>query len=104
LPYDALIVGTGAISARPPITGLTGPDALEPNDGVHLLHSMGDTFAVMNSLTTRDPKTAVIVGADCIGLEMAEALTMRGIQVSREEAKARDVASRPTRKPKTRPS
>lgn len=28
LSYDALIVGTGAVSARPPITGLTGPDAL----------------------------------------------------------------------------
>ena len=33
LSYDALVVGTGAISARPPITGLTGPDALGPKDG-----------------------------------------------------------------------
>ena len=30
LPYDALILGTGAVSARPPITGLAGPDALGP--------------------------------------------------------------------------
>lgn len=86
LCYDALIVGTGAISARPPITGLTGPDALGPNDGVHLLHSMGDTFAVMESLQQRDPKTAVIIGAGYIGLEMAEALTTRGIAVTQIEA------------------
>ena len=86
LPYDALIVGTGAISARPPIRGLSGPDALGPADGVHLLHSMGDTFSVMDSLQQRDPATAIIVGAGYIGLEMAEALTTRGIHVSQIEA------------------
>ncbi|MGB9227855.1 FAD-dependent oxidoreductase [Mycobacterium sp.] len=86
LPYDALIVGTGAISARPPIRGLSGPDALGPADGVHLLHSMGDTFAVMDSLQQRNPATAVIVGAGYIGLEMAEALTARGIHVTQIEA------------------
>lgn len=86
LSYDALIVGTGAVSARPPIDGLTGPDALGPKDGVHLLHSMGDTFAVMDSLQQRDPKTAVIIGAGYIGLEMAEGLTTRGIAVTQFEA------------------
>lgn len=86
LPYDALVVGTGAVSARPPIDGLAGPQALGPNDGVHLLHSMGDTFAVMDSLQQRQPKTAVIIGAGYIGLEMAEALTMRGIVVTQIEA------------------
>lgn len=86
LGYDAVIVGTGAVSARPPITGLTGPDALGPADGVHLLHSMGDTLAVMESLQQREPKTAVIIGAGYIGLEMAEALTLRGIQVTQIEA------------------
>ena len=86
LTYDALIVGTGAISARPPIRGLAGPDALGAADGVHLLHSMGDTFAVMDSLQQRNPATAVIVGAGYIGLEMAEALTSRGIHVTQIEA------------------
>jgi NADPH-dependent 2,4-dienoyl-CoA reductase/sulfur reductase-like enzyme len=85
LPYDALIVGTGAISARPPIRGLGGPDALGPADGVHLLHSMGDTFAVIDSLQQRNPATAIIVGAGYIGLEMAEALTLRGIRVTQIE-------------------
>jgi NADPH-dependent 2,4-dienoyl-CoA reductase/sulfur reductase-like enzyme len=86
LPYDALIVGTGAVSARPPIDGLTGPAALGPADGVHLLHSMGDTFTVMDALQQRNPKTAVIIGAGYIGLEMAEALTLRGISVTQIEA------------------
>ncbi|CAN3132361.1 FAD-dependent oxidoreductase (plasmid) [Mycobacterium sp. smrl_JER01] len=86
LSYDALVVGTGAVSALPPIDGLTGPGALGPKDGVHLLHSMGDTFAVMDSLQQRDPKTAVIIGAGYIGLEMAEGLTTRGIAVTQIEA------------------
>ncbi|GGN89550.1 putative pyridine nucleotide-disulphide oxidoreductase [Streptomyces albiflavescens] len=86
LPYDALIVGTGAVSARPPIDGLTGPGALGPEDGVHLLHSMGDTFEVMRTLTERRPSTAVVIGAGYIGLEMAEALTTRGLHVTQIEA------------------
>jgi len=86
LAYDALVVGTGAASSRPPIAGLTGADRLGPDDGVHLLHSMGDTFAVMESLQERQPKTAVIIGAGYIGLEMAEALTLRGIHVTQLEA------------------
>ncbi|WP_231509457.1 FAD-dependent oxidoreductase [Nocardia sp. NRRL WC-3656] len=83
LDYDALVVGTGAVSVRPPITGL---DALGPVDGVHLLHSMGDTFAVMNTLETRNPRHAIIIGAGYIGLEMAEGLTARGITVTQIEA------------------
>ena len=71
LPYDALVVGTGAVPVRPPIEGL---EVLGPDDGVHLLHSMGDTFAVMRTLEERRPASAVIVGAGYIGLEMAEAL------------------------------
>jgi len=84
--YDALVVGTGAVSVRPPITGLTGPDALGPDDGVHLLHSMGDTFAVMKTITETAPRTAVVVGAGYIGLEMAEGLTARGLAVTQIEA------------------
>lgn len=86
LSYDALIVGTGAVSVRPPIDGLVGPDALGPDDGVHLLHSMGDTFAVMKTLTEHAPATAIVIGAGYIGLEMAEGLTTRGLEVTQIEA------------------
>jgi len=85
LGYDKLIIGTGAVPVRPPIAGLSGPAALGPDDGVHLLHSMGDTFAVMATLEQAAPATAVIVGAGYIGLEMADALTIRGLAVTQLE-------------------
>jgi NADPH-dependent 2,4-dienoyl-CoA reductase/sulfur reductase-like enzyme len=85
LGYDKLVIGTGAVPVRPPIAGLSGPDALGPGDGVHLLHSMGDTFAVMRTLEQAAPASAVIVGAGYIGLEMADALTVRGLHVTQIE-------------------
>jgi NADPH-dependent 2,4-dienoyl-CoA reductase/sulfur reductase-like enzyme len=85
LGYDKLIVGTGAVPVRPPITGLTGAGALGPDDGVHLLHSMGDTFAVMATLEQAAPASAVIVGGGYIGLEMADALSVRGLAVTQME-------------------
>jgi NADPH-dependent 2,4-dienoyl-CoA reductase/sulfur reductase-like enzyme len=85
ISYDKLIVGTGAVPVRPPITGLAGPGALGPGDGVHLLHSMGDTFALMRTLEENEPATAIIVGAGYIGLEMADALITRGLAVTQME-------------------
>ena len=85
LSYDKLVIGTGAVPVRPPITGLHGPEALGAADGVHLLHSMGDTFALMRTLEEASPASAVIVGAGYIGLEMADALTTRGLHVIQME-------------------
>ncbi|MBD8101427.1 FAD-dependent oxidoreductase [Plantibacter sp. CFBP 8775] len=79
IAYDELMVGTGA---SPSTAGITGLDQLGPADGVHLLHSMGDTFALEHYLDTHQPGTAIIVGAGYVGLEMAEALTVRGLQVT----------------------
>ena len=85
LSYDKLVIGTGAVPVQPPITGLDDPDILGPAGGVHLLHSMGDTFALMRTLEESSPASAVIVGAGYIGLEMADALTTRGLQVIQME-------------------
>src|SRR5579862_4852302 len=82
LGYDALVVGTGALPVRPRIAGL---DGLGHEDGVHVLHSMGDTFRVMETLTGRGARSAVIIGAGYLGLEMAEALILRGLEVTQVE-------------------
>jgi NADPH-dependent 2,4-dienoyl-CoA reductase/sulfur reductase-like enzyme len=82
IAYDQLVIGTGAVPVRPPIMGL---EALGPADGVHLLHSMDDTFAVMRTLTDTAPDSVIIVGAGYIGLEMADALTVRGLAVTQIE-------------------
>lgn len=79
IAYDELMVGTGA---SPSTAGIAGLDRLGPDDGVHLLHSMGDTFALERYLDEHQPETAIIVGAGYVGLEMAEALTVRGLRVT----------------------
>lgn len=79
IAYDELIVGTGAFPSH---TGIAGLDRLGPGDGVHVIHSMGDTFALDRDLTERQPASAIIVGAGYVGLEMAEAFTVRGMQVT----------------------
>ncbi len=85
IAYDQLVVGTGAVSVRPPIEGLAGPEALGPADGVHLLHSMGDTFELVRTIEESEPTSAAIVGAGYIGLEMAEGLLARGLSVTQFE-------------------
>ncbi|HBE79900.1 MAG TPA: CoA-disulfide reductase [Firmicutes bacterium] len=73
--YDKLIVGTGAISLKPKIIGIDFP-------GVFFLRWMPDCFKVDEFLNKQSPKTAVIIGAGYIGMEMAESLTKRGLKVN----------------------
>ena len=75
IPYDRLIIGTGAVPMRPPITGLDGP-------GVFLLHTMEDSFRIQDFLSSGQPRSVLIVGAGYIGVEMADALTHRGFEVT----------------------
>ncbi len=75
LSYDKLLVGTGANPTEPHVEGWHLP-------GVFLLHTMKDSFAVHEYLEKTKPRRAVIVGAGSIGLEMADALTHRGIEVT----------------------
>jgi NADPH-dependent 2,4-dienoyl-CoA reductase/sulfur reductase-like enzyme len=74
LGYDRLVIGTGAVPVRPPIDGLDLP-------GVHVLHTMGDTFRLHQALTG-NARSAIIVGGGYIGLEMAEAFTAPGLSVT----------------------
>jgi len=77
--YDELMVGTGALPSR---TGIVGLDLLGPAQGVHVIHSMDDTFALDRDLSDRRPESAIIVGAGYVGLEMAEAFVSRGMRVT----------------------
>lgn len=74
-PYDRLIIGTGAVPVRPNMDGLSLP-------GVFLLHTMENSFRVQEYLTNESPKSALIIGAGYIGLEMTDALTRRGLEVT----------------------
>ncbi len=79
IPYDELIVGTGALPSH---AGIAGADQLAASDGVHVIHTMGDMFALDRDLEQRQPRSAIIVGAGYVGLEMAEAFTARGMSVT----------------------
>jgi len=75
LPYDRLVLATGATPARPPIPGMD-------LEGVFFLHNPADAAAIRGYLTSGEVKQAVIVGAGVIGLEMADALANRKVRVT----------------------
>ena len=75
LAYDRLIIATGAESIRPKIDGIDLP-------GVFLLRWMDEAFAMKQYMNERQPRSAIVVGGGYIGMEMADALTYRGIDVT----------------------
>lgn len=72
--YDKLLIGTGATSIRPALSGLD-------LEGVFTLRWIGEMKKMDHYLEAQAVKRAVVVGGGYIGLEMADALTLRGIQV-----------------------
>ena len=72
--YDRLILSTGASPFRPPIPGIDGSRVLE-------LRDLNDADA-LHAQVTGNAKRAVIVGAGFIGIEVAENLVRRGLDVS----------------------
>lgn len=72
--YDKLILATGASSFRPPIPGIDGQHVLE-------LRDLPDADAMHARVMGRQGR-AVIVGAGFIGIEVAENLVRRGLQVT----------------------
>jgi NADPH-dependent 2,4-dienoyl-CoA reductase/sulfur reductase-like enzyme len=78
-PFDRLLVATGAVPARP---RLPGADAA----GIRGVQTLEDGLELQRLLEGERPARAVVVGGGYIGLEMAEALVMRGLQVALVEA------------------
>jgi NADPH-dependent 2,4-dienoyl-CoA reductase/sulfur reductase-like enzyme len=74
-PYDRLLIATGAVPIRPDVPGV---DA----EGVYSVSTLQSGIQVRRAVDELQPKKAVIVGGGYIGLEMAEALLLRGIDVA----------------------
>ncbi|GAA0580056.1 FAD-dependent oxidoreductase [Actinomadura livida] len=74
-PYDHLMIATGAVPTRP---RLPGADA----KGVHGVQILDDGVAIRRAVVDDGARRAVVVGGGYIGLEMAEAMVMRGLEVS----------------------
>ncbi|QQV79501.1 FAD-dependent oxidoreductase [Enterococcus faecalis] len=79
--YDKLILSPGAKPFVPPITGLA-----EAKKMFFSLRNVPDLDQIMTALTP-ETKRAVVIGAGFIGLEMAENLQKRGLEVTLVEKK-----------------
>ncbi len=75
LPYDKLVLATGGIPVEPRLEGAN-------LNRVFRLNLPDDALAIREATEHGDIKRAVLIGGGLIGLETAEALATRGIQVT----------------------
>ncbi|QAT51043.1 pyridine nucleotide-disulfide oxidoreductase [Caproiciproducens sp. NJN-50] len=73
--YDKLILSPGGNPKRPPLPGIDLP-------GIFTLRTVPDTFRIDEYITGHRARSAVVVGAGFIGVEMAENLKERGLNVT----------------------
>jgi CoA-disulfide reductase len=74
--YDKLLLSPGAKPIVPPIPGLNESQSL------FTLRNIPDTDKIKNYVDTENPKKAVVIGGGFIGIEMAENLADRGLEVT----------------------
>jgi NADPH-dependent 2,4-dienoyl-CoA reductase/sulfur reductase-like enzyme len=74
-PYDQILIATGAVPFSP---DLPGADAVD----IYSVSTIKSGQDIRKRIDKGDVKKAIIVGGGYIGLEMAEALVMNGLEVS----------------------
>ncbi len=74
--YDFLILSPGANPIVPPIPGIKEPDNL------FILHNIPDMDRIKAYIEQKQTKRAVVIGGGFIGVEMAENLFEKGLQVT----------------------
>ena len=84
LPYDFLVMATGAEAIRLDIPG-------KDLEGVYVFRDLAHALKMKSYLNEQSCKKAVLIGAGYIGMEMCEALRSLGIEV-----KVMDILPRPT--------
>jgi NADPH-dependent 2,4-dienoyl-CoA reductase/sulfur reductase-like enzyme/rhodanese-related sulfurtransferase len=75
LPYDKLVLATGASPVIPPIPGVN-------KKNVFTLHGMHDAEGIKTLLAEHKAKDVVIIGGGLIGIEATEALATHGCRVT----------------------
>jgi len=75
MPFDRLLIATGAVPLVPPIEGIE-------SEGIFTLRTVPDAEAIRSFITERKVRNAAVVGGGYIGVEVAENLASRGIPVT----------------------
>ena len=75
LPYDKLILATGSRAVTPSIPGLS-------LENVWYMRHPDDAESLVRKVVAGNLRSAVVIGAGYIGVEMTEALRLRGLNVT----------------------
>jgi NADPH-dependent 2,4-dienoyl-CoA reductase/sulfur reductase-like enzyme/rhodanese-related sulfurtransferase len=75
LEYDKLLLATGGRPFRPPIPGIDLQNVWQVRD-------LSDATTLVDAIDKHRLQSAAIIGAGYIGMEMAEALTRKGLKAS----------------------
>jgi NADPH-dependent 2,4-dienoyl-CoA reductase/sulfur reductase-like enzyme len=85
-PFDQLVVATGSVPSRPDVPGAD-------SDGIFGVQTLADGVTVRQAVDESAPRRAVVVGGGYVGLEMAEALVRRGLEVALVDRTAQPMAA-----------
>jgi NAD(P)H-nitrite reductase large subunit len=72
VPYDTLVLATGANAVLPPIRGLRTPDGTDLLRGVYPAHTLEDFQQLATAAASAE--RAVVIGGGAVGQSVAEAL------------------------------